>query len=141
MGRQTVGAAFEALIVLFIVFGMVLGFALATGGDPGGQSVLAAKGGAGKGSITVPDGVYGGTTTATVKPGGAGTMAFAQCYQGSTLVYAQYVEVDATNHATFKLGPTPMWTGGGASCKAEEGYFGGGGRWRTVASTTFSASD
>jgi hypothetical protein len=36
------------------------------------------------------------------------------------MVYGQYVVVNADNVATFRLGPTQVWTGGYASCTAEE---------------------
>jgi hypothetical protein len=143
--RHTFGVALEAVLLLAIVAALIFGAALLAGVPPGGaDSVFAAKGGSGNGhgggAITVPDGVFAGTTTATVNPGGSGSWAFAQCYQGGTLVYAQYVEADSTNRATFTLGPTPLWTGGSANCTAEEGVWGSSGRWRTVAETTFDVS-
>ena len=75
-------------------------------------------------------------TISSFNPGGT-VWAFAQCYQGGTLVYAQYVKASSSNTATFTLGPTPMWQGGDADCTAQEGYWGRNGRWRVVASTTF----
>ena len=95
---------------------------------------------AARGSISVPDGVYGGTTTARVNPGGDAIWVYAECFQDDVLVYAQYVETDANNQAVLSLGPTPSWTGGPASCTAEEGYFNRSGRWHTVADTTFEVS-
>ena len=92
------------------------------------------------GVITVPDGQFGGTTTATVNPGGSGTWARARCYQHGSLVYTEYVYAGADNRATFTLGPTASWTGGGASCTADEGVFGNNERWRTLASTTFDVA-
>jgi hypothetical protein len=53
---------------------------------------------------------------------------------------SQWARVDATNHATLTLGPTPTWTSGGASCTAEQGYFAGNGRWRVQATAAFAAS-
>jgi len=94
----------------------------------------------GRGSITVADGVFAGTTTGTLNPGGSDTWAMASCYQGGTLVYRQYVRNGADNTVTFTLGPTPSWSGGAATCTAEEGYFFKGSRWRVMADTTFNVS-
>jgi hypothetical protein len=96
---------------------------------------------AGSGSITVPDGQYGETVTATVNPGGSGSWARAFCYQNRELVYGEYVRVDAANHATFSLGPTPSWQGGSASCTAEELKLRSNGSWRVLASTKFNVTD
>lgn len=91
------------------------------------------------GSITVPDGVFGGSVTATVNPGGTDTWARAFCYQNGQLVYGQYERVNADNQATFTLGPTPSWQSGDASCVAEELTKKSNGLWRVLASTTFNA--
>lgn len=125
MGKNRVGLWAPILVIA----AALLMLAVSTGVD-------AAKGGNGGGSISVPDGVFSGTVMATVNPGGS-VMVHAECFQGGTLVYAQYVAPDSNNQAMLTLGPTPSWSGGDADCTAEEGYFGGGGRWHSVASTTF----
>jgi len=102
---------------------------------------LAAKGGRNGASISVPDGVYAGTTVATVNPGGSDTRVRAKCFQNGGLVYEQRVKVDANNQATLTLGPTPSWSGGPANCTAEEGYYSTSFRWHTLATTTFNVSD
>ena len=79
-------------------------------------------------------------TEFSANPGGDAIWVYAECYQDGQLVYAQYVEADANNEAVLSLGPTPSWTGGSASCTAEEGYFNRSGRWHTVAETTFEVS-
>ena len=91
------------------------------------------------GHISVPDGNYGDTTVATVNPGGD-VWVRARCYQGS-LVYEQYVKTNGDNQATLTLGPTPNWTGGDATCTAQEGTFGKTNRWKVLAETTFNAWD
>lgn len=91
------------------------------------------------GHISVPDGNYGETTVATVNPGGD-VWVRARCYQGG-LVYEQYVKANGENQATLSLGPTPSWTGGDATCTAQEGEFTRNNRWRVLAETTFSAWD
>jgi hypothetical protein len=139
LGRHTFSAVIEAFVILAIVATLALGLALASHSAPGGQAALAARGGGSAGSISVPNGVYGGTTTATVTTSSSGLMAFAQCYQRDARVYAQFVSLDGNGHATFKLGPTQLWTGGAATCTAEAGNFGHGGGWRALAATTFSA--
>ena len=88
----------------------------------------------------MPDGVFGGTTTATANPGGD-VAVHAQCVQGGVTVYAEVVSVDAQNQAVLTLGPTPRWSGGAADCTAEEGYWTRTGRWRVLAATTFHVSD
>jgi hypothetical protein len=96
---------------------------------------------AGSGRITVPDGQYGKTVTATVNPGGTSSWARALCYQNRELVYGEYVRVDADNHATFTLGPTDSWQGGNASCTADELMLRSNGTWRVLASTKFNVTD
>jgi hypothetical protein len=118
-------AVTEGALIALLVVGLITGTAFAAKGGPG--------------HISVPDGTFGGTTVATVNPGGDGAWARAFCYQDGALVYGQYVRVDADNHATFQLGPTPSWSGGYASCTAEELALRSNGRWRVLARTTFSA--
>jgi hypothetical protein len=84
--------------------------------------------------------VFGSTATATVNPGGD-VYVRARCYQNGVHVYEQYVRVDSNNRAVLQLGPTPLWSGGAASCTAEEGSFGRNQRWHTIARTSFSVSD
>ncbi len=91
------------------------------------------------GHISVPDGTYSGTTVATVNPGGD-VWVRARCFQDS-LVYEQYVKVNADMQATLTLGPTPNWTSGNATCIAQEGTFGKTNRWKVLAETTFNAWD
>ena len=93
-----------------------------------------------RGTISVPNGVFAGTTTGTVNPGGSDIWAMAECYQNGTVVYRQYVKNNAQNTVTFTLGPTPSWSGGDAECFAYEGYWFKGSRWRVIAQTTFSVS-
>jgi hypothetical protein len=136
--RHAIVAAGEALVVALIIATVLLVLSPlyrpaetlsgTTGVDAGGR-----------GHITVPDGVFAGTTTATLNPGGSGTWAYAACYQNDTLVYAQYVKASGTT-ATFTLGPTPSWTFGAATCVAKEGYWGSNGRFRVIADTTFNVS-
>lgn len=49
VGRHTLNATIQALLVLAIVVTLTLGLALVTGADPGGRSALAARGGGGGG--------------------------------------------------------------------------------------------
>lgn len=137
--RHIGGVGLQAILVVGIVAALVLAVSLISKPAAdlvGPQAVLAGR----TGNITVPDGTFAGTTTATLNPGGSGVWAKAECYQGGTLVYAQYVKGNSLNEATFTLGPTPMWTSGAANCTAEEGTWGRNGRWRVVAETTFNVS-
>jgi hypothetical protein len=136
--RHLSGVGLQALIILGIVAALLLAMSplFKPAADLAGISGAAARGDA---HITVPDGVFAGTTTATLNPGGS-TYAYARCYQDGTLVYAQYVRSTSSNTATFTLGPTPLWQGGAANCTAEEGSFARNGHWRAVAKTTFNVS-
>ncbi|HEX5015241.1 MAG TPA: hypothetical protein VFV72_13905 [Candidatus Limnocylindrales bacterium] len=123
-------AIVEGALVALIVVGLVAGTALAGKGGHGG-------GGSTGGALSVPNGTYASTTTATA--GAAYNWVHAKCSQGGTVVYEQWVKADGARHATFTLGPTPMWTSGGASCWAEDGYWNGS-RFRQQNTATFSVS-
>lgn len=134
--RHALGAVGEAAVIALIIAIVLVALSPfyapastlsgTTGVDAGGRGV-----------ISVPDGTFGGTTTATLNPGGSDIWAMAECYQNGTIVYRQYVRNSAENTATFTLGPTPSWLAGAADCLAEEGYWGKSGRWRVIADTTF----
>jgi hypothetical protein len=136
--RHTAFVAAEGLLILATVAALAFAAALASRGEPGGAAdALAGRSGA----LSVPDGTFAGTTTATANPGDDGTWVMGECFQNGTIVYRQYVRVDpATHQATLTLGPTPSWSGGAAACRAEEGIWFKGSRWRVLATTTFSVS-
>ena len=137
-GRLALG---EALLVVAIIVALALALGPALKpAEPLLGTGVANAGGPSRGAITVPDGTFAGTTTATVNPGGENTWVFAECAQGGTVVYRQYVKAGADQTAVLTLGPTPSWTGGGATCFAQEGYWFKGSRWRVVAETTFNVS-
>ena len=139
IARRTAGVAVEGLLILAIVVALAFAATLASRGEPGGAADAFA--GRNNGVLTIPDGTFGGTTTATANPGVEGTWVFAECSQNGAVVYRQYVKVDpATRQATLTLGPTPSWTSGAATCRGEEGFWFKGSRWRVVASTTFEAA-
>jgi hypothetical protein len=135
--RHSLGAVGEALLIAAILAALLLALAPVYGPARTLTGAGVADAARVSGHITVPDGVFGGTTTATVNPGGEKVWVHARCWQDGTLVYEQYVKVDANNQAVLNLGPTPMWTSGAADCDAREGYWARNNRWRTVASTTF----
>jgi hypothetical protein len=131
--------AIEGFVILATVVALVIAASFVATGEPGGADDALA--GRNSGTLSIPDGSFGGTTTATANPGGAGAWVMAECFQNGTVVYRQYVQMDpATNQATLKLGPTPSWTSGAASCRGEEGTWFKGSRWRVIATTTFSVS-
>jgi len=138
--RHAVVAVGEALVVALIIATVLLALSPLYRPAETLSGTTAVDAGRGGGVIVVPDGTFAGTTTATLNPGGSETWAMAACYQNGTIVYKQYVKNSADNTATFTLGPTPSWSGGAATCTAEEGYFFKGTRWRVLASTTFSVS-
>jgi hypothetical protein len=136
--RHTAGVAIEGLLILAVIVALVFAATLATRGEPGGANdTFAGR----SGVLVVPDGVFGGLTTATANPGDEGTWIMAVCYQNGGVALQTWVKVDpATHQATLTLGPTPSWPDGAASCYAEEGSFFKGGRWRAIADTTFEVS-
>ena len=147
MGSNRAGAAtmrhvglvaLEALLVAVLVW--VAAMTLAGVSENGGGFTGAANAGRQNANLTVPDGVFGGTTVAHANPGGDGTWVHATCMTGGQIGLTQWVRVDATNNATLTLGPTPTWTSGGASCSAEEGYFASNGRWRVLTTTIFAVA-
>jgi hypothetical protein len=130
------GATAEAGLITILIFGLIASSAFAAKGGGGAKPH---GGGGTSATISVPDGVYGGTVTATVSP--AGLWVKANCYQGRTSVYGQYVQSDASGHATLQLGPTSWWSGGSASCTAEAGGWSArSGAWTAQGSTTFNVS-
>jgi hypothetical protein len=131
--------AVEGLLVLATITALIVAVTLVARGEPGGaDGALAARN---SGTLTIPDGSFASTTTATANPGTEGTWVMAECFQNGSVVYRQYVRVDpATQQATLTLGPTPSWTSGAASCRGEEGTWFKGTRWRVVATTTFEVS-
>ena len=136
--RHVALVALEALLVATLVW--IAAMTLAGINESDGGITGAANAGRAGANLTVPDGVFGGTTVALANPGGAGTWVHATCTQGRLTVLAQWARVDSTNHATLQLGPTPVWSSGGASCSAEEGYFASNGRWRVQDTASFSAA-
>jgi hypothetical protein len=117
--RHAGGVAAQAVLIAAIVAALALALSPLYGPArtiTGAGGVDAGRGG--HGIISVPDGFFGGTVTATANPGGTDAWARAFCYQDGQMVYGQYVVVNADNVATFRLGPTQVWTGGYASCTA-----------------------
>ena len=136
--RHVALVALEALLVAALVW--VATMTLAGISGSGGGLTGEANAGRQSANLTVPDGVFGGTSVAHANPGGDGTWVHATCMQAGQIALTSWVRVDATNHATLTLGPTPTWTSGGASCSAEEGYFASNGRWRVQDTATFSVA-
>lgn len=130
--------ALEALLVAALVW--IAAMALAGINESAGGITGAANAGKVSPNLAVPDGVFGGTTVARADPGGAGTWVHATCLGSGQIALVQWARVDATNHATLRLGPTPSWTSGGAACSAEEGYFASNGRWRVQDRATFEVA-
>lgn len=138
--RHVAGVSLQAILIAAIVGTVALTMSAVykpAGYLAGLDSVDA--GGRTKAVITVPDGVFGGTTTATANPGGDAWVHVA-CFQGRERVMATWKRVDTNNQAVFLLGPTPSWTSGPASCIAQEGYWAKGSRWRVLAETTFDVA-
>ena len=136
--RHSLAAGLEALLLAAVVAALLIALSPVSreAASLAGTGTAAARG---SGAITVPDGVFAGTTTATVNPGGDSWVR-GRCSQAGVLVYEQYVRVDANNQAVLTLGPTPSWTSGAATCTAEELSLGRNARWKVLATTDFSVS-
>jgi hypothetical protein len=130
--------ALEALLVAAIVWLAAMTLAGVSQSD----NALAGSANAGRAraNLTVPDGVFAGTVVAHANPGGDGTWVHAECLQNGGVALTQWVRVDAENNATLTLGPTPLWTSGGATCTGQEGYFATNGRFRVLDSTDFNVA-
>ena len=63
------------------------------------------------------------------------------CFQSGRLVYKQYQGMFAGYYTApvLTLGPTPLWTSGGATCTGTLLFFDSQGRERPLATTSFSA--
>jgi hypothetical protein len=97
-------------------------------------------------TLSIPDGVYGGLTTATLT---ANTLpsdpwVIATCYQSGSPVIFNRLGLDSNGQATLSLGPTDGWKVGlgGADCTADiKNWNLKRQRWENLTSTTFHVSD
>ena len=125
--RAALAPLTQALALAAVVGALVVGTTFAA--KPGGGGTTS--------TFHVDNGKFASTTTAYR---GTGSWVHAKCYQGGTLVYEQWVKYGSAGTGTLTLGPTPMWTSGGASCTGEDGWWQNGTRWRVNATTSFSVS-
>ena len=138
--RHVIGVALEALLIAAIIASLAL--ALSAVSKPAGLVAgldNADAAGRTAARLTIPDGVFGGTTTATANPGGD-SWVYVACYRSGDRVLGAYERVNGDNQATFRLGPTPSWLSGAAQCVGQEGYWAKSGRWRVLAETTFEVA-
>ena len=138
--RHIVGVGLQAVLLAAIVATVALAMSAfyKPAGFVAGVSDVDA-GGRNSAVITVPDGVFGGTTTATANPGGNAWVRII-CYQAGGVAMEAWGGVDLNNQLAVQLGPTPSWLSGAASCLAQEGTFGRNGHWRVLAETTFDVA-
>ncbi|MEO7804417.1 MAG: hypothetical protein ABIS18_08720 [Actinomycetota bacterium] len=93
-------------------------------------------------TLTVPNGVYAGSATATIASTGITSSVSpvyisAQCFQNGLRVFATtWLQANSSGQATFELGPTANWTGGSADCSASAVQEQNG-RVRTLDTTNF----
>jgi hypothetical protein len=114
------------------MFGLIAGTAFAARGGRGG-------GGAGtSASISVPNGTFGGTTTASVSQ--PGSWVYNACSRGGTVVSQQWAQTDSAGKAVLYLGPTMVWASGSATCVAQVGGWSNKGTFSAQGSTTFSVA-
>jgi hypothetical protein len=129
--------ALEALLIATIVWIAAMTLAGATGS---GGLVGDANAGKTIPSLTVTGAQRGGTLIVTATPGEAGMWVHATCTSAATVVLSAWVRIDAAHRAAVSLAPSATWRTGGAACVAEEGYFSSNGRWRVLATTTFTVT-
>jgi hypothetical protein len=127
--------ALEALLVAAIVWVAAMSLAGAT--QSGGGIVGAAAAGGDAAAVSVADARFGQTVVATVRPGEPGSWVHVTCIREGSTVSTQWAAVDADHRVTLSLDRPDRWTGGSATCTAEEGYFQSNGRWRVLAATAF----
>ncbi len=130
--------ALEAFLIATIVWiaAMTLAGATQSGGIVG--AVTAGKANP---SMSVAGAQFGGTAIVTADPGEIGMWVHATCVQSKAVVLAAWVRIDSAHRAAVPLNSSAAWRSGGADCTAEEGYFSANGRWRVLASTTFTVGD
>lgn len=124
--RRTLGATLLAALVLGAVA------APAFAGKAGGATTTSVK-------LAIPNGVFAGTTTATVT-GASGYWVHIACTVNGTTALTATQRTDATGRTTFTLGPTATWTSGGASCSGDTGYYNSRGKYVVVTTTSFTVS-
>ena len=137
--RLVTGAA---LVALLLVSAIPAFAGKAAGGKPGGGGTSSGD------SVTlVPlyahsgGPVIGDLVTFSIKTSQPYPYVRVRCYQGATLVYTD------TNgfypsypwDQNYQLGPTPIWSSGSASCRADL-YYTSGTKIIVTASTTFGVS-
>lgn len=133
-GRRRRRGALAALTGAVLMAGVLLPAPTASAGRRPGSGT----------AITVPDGVYGGTTTATVSKPPAGTWVVSTCYQDGSPVIFNRLEADAQGQAVLTLGPTEGYVSGigGADCTAEAKYWNlKRQRWVSLGTTSFQVAD
>jgi len=140
IGRHSLTAIVEAVLIMAIVGALALAMALANHTSPGAQSVFAAKGGrlGTTSGISVPDGRFGGTTTATVST--PGLWVYDVCSKGGVVVSQQWAMTDSAGKAVLYLGPSVLWTSGSATCVAQVGSWTRKGTFGAQGSTSFNVS-
>ncbi len=138
--RHALGALAEAL--LLVAIGVALLATLAPAYIPAGwfAGSADAKGRASTSSVTISvnDGRFGGNAAGQVSGSGASWVNVVCTLSDGSIGMTTWVRPDATGAVAFGLGPTPSWSAGGASCTATAGAYSSNGRWRALASTTFT---
>lgn len=127
---RTLQAIAEGSLIALLIVGLMAGttFAAKGGGRTSGVT------------ITVPDGVFGGTATATITGASSTAWFYVKCTQNGGTALLDWERIDATGHSYSQLGPTGSWTSGAATCTGEAGHYDRRSRWQTDASTTFNVS-
>jgi hypothetical protein len=145
--RHVTIAIGEAVLLLAISVALIIGTAVLSGTSPiGTGTALAGK----SMSLVIPDGEFGGSTTARLSGDSASLAATASgsmwlraiCQldaDGSTGLVA-WERLDASGQASIALGPTPSWGRGSASCTAAAGTFDSHTRFKVAVTTTFYVS-
>ncbi len=131
--RHIAAAIAEAGLVTCLVFGLIAGTAFAARGGKGAGGHAGASG-----TITVPGGVFGGTTTATVSQ--PGLWVYNACSKSGNVVSQQWAITDSAGRAVLYLGPTMLSKSGSATCVAQAGTWSSKGTWVSQGSAGFNVS-
>jgi hypothetical protein len=131
--NHSLQAIAEASLIAMLVIGLMAGTAFAArgGGHTSSTSGI---------TISVPDGVFGGTATATITGAPSTEWFYVKCIQDGGTALLDWERIDAAGHSYSQLGPTGSWASGAATCTGQAGHFDRRSRWQTDASTTFNVS-
>jgi hypothetical protein len=127
----------EALLVALLAW--IAAMSLAGAGQSNGF-VGSAQAGRDPVAVTVRPASFGKVSLVSVERPPADAWVHLTCSQQEQVVFSSWAPLDRHGRVKVRLGPAVSWTGGGAACAAEVGWFSPTGRWRVEAVTPFSVT-